>query len=76
MISYIDFTKLRAIILSNLQGFDESRTPLTSPIESRDLATQDQPGKGFAAPWRLAFSVVLRADFPAWASPSANLAER
>ena len=50
LFSSIDFTELRDTILSNLHGFDESRTPLTLTIESRDLSTRDQPGKGFAAP--------------------------
>ena len=76
MISSIDFIELRATTLSSLHGFDEPRTPLASPNESRDLTTQDQLGMGFASPLRLAFSVMLRADFDAWAPPSASLAER
>jgi len=50
---------------NSLFGFGESQTPLASPSESRDLATRDQPGVGFAAPWCLAFTVVLRAGFVA-----------
>jgi len=65
----------RARTLSSLYGFDEPQTLLASPSESRDLATRDQPGVGFTAPWRLAFSSVLRTDFAAWALPSASLAE-
>ena len=61
---------------SSRYGFDELWTPLASPSEGRNLATQDQPGVGFAAPRRLAFSAVLRIDFAAWASSSASHAER
>jgi len=63
MISFIDFTELKATILSNLHGFDESQTPLVSPIESRVLVMRDQLGVGLAAPWRLTFNDVLRAGF-------------
>ena len=56
---------------NSLYGIDELRTSLASPSKSRILATQAQPDVGFAAPWRLSFTVVLRADFTAWASPSA-----
>ena len=49
----------------HLYGFDELRTQLVTPSESRDLAMRDQPGVGFAAPYRLTFSIVLRADFVA-----------
>jgi len=37
LVSFVDFTELRATILSSLHGFDESQTPLTSPIEGRVL---------------------------------------
>ena len=52
-------------MLGSLRGFDEPQTRLASPSESRVLATRARPGVGFAAPWRLAFSVVLRVDFVA-----------
>jgi len=61
---------------SSRYGFDELWTPLAAPSEGRNPATQDQPGVGFAAPRRLAFNVVLRTDFAAWALHSASLAER
>ena len=50
MISSIDFTELRATILSSLHGFNESQTPVVSPIESRVLTMRAQPGMGLAAP--------------------------
>ena len=61
---------------NRLYGYDESRTPLALLSKIHILATRAQPDVGFAAPWRLAFSIVLRADFAAWASPSVSLAER
>jgi len=61
--------------LSSLNGSDEPRTPLASPSDSRVLATWAQLGVVFATPWCLGFSVVLRANFAAWAPPSANLTE-
>ena len=76
MISSIDLTELKTTILSNLHEFDELWNPLASPSKSCDLATRDQPGMGFVAPWRLAFIIVLRADFTTWAPLSASLAER
>ena len=48
-----------------LYGFDEPQTPFASPSEGRVLSTRAQPGVGFAAPWRLAFSAVLRTDIAA-----------
>jgi len=48
---------------SSLYGFVESRTPPASPIGSCVLATQAQPGVGLIAPWRLAYSDALHADF-------------
>jgi len=66
----------RATSSSSPYEFDEPRTPLASPSNSNVLATRAQPGVGFAAPWRLAFSAMLRADFATKASPSASLAER
>ena len=64
-----------AITLNSLYRYDEPGTLLASPIERRVLATWAQPGVGFAAPSRLAFNVVLRADFSTWAPPSTSLAE-
>ena len=43
--------------------FDESRTPQASPSERRIITMRAQPGVGFAAPWGLASSAVLHADF-------------
>ena len=37
----------------------------TESISLAKLSTRAQPGVGFAAPWRLAFSAVLRADIAA-----------
>jgi len=48
---------------NSFYGIDEPRTSLASPSESRVVATRAQPDVGFAAPWRLAFSAMLRADF-------------
>jgi len=64
-LSYYEFLTIPfgATTPSSLDGSDEPRTPLTSSSESRVLATRAQPGVGFAAPWRLAFSDVLRASF-------------
>ena len=50
MISSINLTELKATILSNLHGFDESWTPLVSPIKSRVLAMRVQLGMGLGAP--------------------------
>ena len=55
MICSIGFTELRATILNNLHGFDELWTTLASPIESRVLRMQAQPGVSLAVPWRLRF---------------------
>ena len=52
-----------ATMPSSLYGFVESRTPPASPIGSCVLATQAQPGVGLIAPWRLAYSDALHADF-------------
>jgi len=60
---------------SSLNGSDEPQTLQDSSSKSRVLATRAQPGVGFVAPWRLAFSDVLCAGFAAWAPPSASLAE-
>jgi len=57
-------------------GFDEPWTPLASPSKSRVLATRAQSGMGFAAQWRLAYSIMFRADFATRALLSASLAER
>jgi len=43
-------TSFEAITLTSLHEFDKPRTPLASPNESHVLATQAQPGVGFAAP--------------------------
>jgi len=50
MISSINFTELRATILSSSYGFDEPRTSLASPSESRILATQAQPVRALLHP--------------------------
>jgi len=54
-----------ATTLISLSRFDEPQTPPASPSKSRDLTTRDQPGVGFFAPWRLAFSDVLHVGFTA-----------
>jgi len=50
---------------SSFYGFDVPGTLLTSPSESHLLATRALSDMGIVAPWRLAFSAVLRADFVA-----------
>ena len=64
-LSYYEFLTMtfRATMPSSLNGFDEPRTLLASSSKSRVLATRAQPGMGFAAPWHLAFSDVLRVCF-------------
>jgi len=50
---------------SSFYEFDVPWTSLTSPSESRVVATRAQSGMGIVAPWCLAFSVMLRIDFAA-----------
>ena len=74
MISSIDFTEFSYTVQQFLWNWWVT-DPVSLAKQSRVLAMRAQPDLDFAAPWRLAFNIVLRADFTAWALPSANLVE-